>query len=152
MEERIKQFACSGWNEDSTRNEILKARKMDRRTLLFEEKKPKRKNISASTTKWDPRTPAKGPIIHEYKNILYSDPVCKKIFPEGSIIPSNRRLRNIGEMIKPTEPKLFITQVILNVRNVIYVNMHLKILYPSNHPGTEESGKWTNTLLALPIM
>ena len=107
MEERIKQFACSGWNEDSTRNELLKAKKMDRRKLIFNEKQTKRKNVSAWTTTWDPRTPPKGPIIHEFKSILYSDPVCKKIFPEGSIIPSNRRLRNIGEIIKPTEPKRF---------------------------------------------
>ena len=85
MEERIKQFACTGWNEDSTKNEILKAKNMNRRELLFGEKKKKRKNISAWATKWDPRIPAKGKIIHEYKNILYSDPVCKKIFSEGSI-------------------------------------------------------------------
>ena len=30
-----------------------------------------------------------------------------KIFPEGSIIPSNRRLRNIGEILKPTIPNRF---------------------------------------------
>ena len=35
MEERIKQFACTGWNEDSTKNEILKAKNMNRRELLF---------------------------------------------------------------------------------------------------------------------
>ena len=87
MEERIKQFACSGWNEDSTRNELLKAKSMDRRKLIFEDKKPKRKSISAWTKTWDPRTPPKGPIIHEYKHILYSDPVCRKVFPAGSIIP-----------------------------------------------------------------
>ena len=108
MEERVNQFACTGWNKDSTRNEILKAKKMDRRELLFGEKIRKKKNISAWATKWDPRIPPKGKIIHEYKNILYSDPICKKIFPEGSIIPSNRRLKNIGEILKPTIPKRFI--------------------------------------------
>ena len=77
---------------------------MDRKELLFGEK---RKSISAWATKWDPRIPPKGQIIHEFKNILYSDPACKKIFPEGSIIPSNRRLRNIGEILKPTIPKRF---------------------------------------------
>jgi hypothetical protein len=81
---------------------------MDRRKLIFEEKKSKRKNISAWSTKWDPRTPPKGKIIHEYKNILYSDPVCLKVFPEGSIIPSNRRLKNVGEIIKPTLPRRFL--------------------------------------------
>ena len=108
MEERVNQFACTGWNKDSTRNEILKAKKMDRRELLFGEKIRKKKNISAWATKWDPRIPPKGKIIHEYKNILYSDPICKKIFPEGSIIPSIRRLKNIGEILKPTIPKRFI--------------------------------------------
>ena len=39
MEERIKQFACTGWNEDSTKNEILKAKNMNRRELLFGDKK-----------------------------------------------------------------------------------------------------------------
>ena len=107
MEERIKQFLCSGWNDDSTRNELLKAKKMDRKKLIFDKKKQKDKNISAWTTKWDPRTPAKGPIIHQYKHILYSDPVCKMIFPEGSIIPSNRRLKNMGEILKPTIPRRF---------------------------------------------
>ena len=107
MEERINQFACSGWNKDSTRNEFLKAKRLDRRELLFGEKKKKRKNISAWSTKWDPRTPSKGQIIHEYENILYSDPVCSKVFPKGSIIPCNRRLKNIAEMIKPTLPNRF---------------------------------------------
>jgi hypothetical protein len=156
MEERIKQFACSGWNEDSTRNEILKAKKMDRRTLLFEEKKPKRKNISAWTTKWDPRTPAKGSIIHEYKNILYSDPVCKKIFPEGSIIPSNRRLRNIGEMIKPTEAKRFTPHGTQEEKGYFKCEKcDLCKHAPENTVSFKspwDRRKWTNTLLALPIM
>ena len=52
---------------------------MDRKKLLFENKKPKRKSISAWTTTWDPRTPPKGWIIHDYKSILYSDPVCIKV-------------------------------------------------------------------------
>ena len=108
MEERIKQFACSGWNADSTKNEFLKAKKLNRRNLIFGEKKSKKMNVSAWSTKWDPRIPPKGKIIHEYKNILYSDPVCKKIFPEGSIIPSNRRLKNMAEIIKPTLPKRFV--------------------------------------------
>ena len=107
MEERISQFECSGWNKDSTKNEFLKAKKLDRKKLIFEEKKSKRKQVSAWTSKWDPRVPPKGPIIHGYKNILYSDPVCEKIFPEGSIIPSNRRLKNIGEILKPTVPNRF---------------------------------------------
>ena len=47
MEERVKQFACSGWNVDSTRNEFLKAKKINWRDLLFGEKKSKRKGISA---------------------------------------------------------------------------------------------------------
>ena len=59
MEERIKQFACSGWNEDSSRNEFLKAKQLDRRNLLFGEKKSRKKSISAWSTKWDPRTPPK---------------------------------------------------------------------------------------------
>ena len=33
--------------------------------------------------------------------------MCEKIFPEGSIIPSNRKLKNVGEIIKPTLPKRF---------------------------------------------
>lgn len=107
MEERIKQFACSGWNEDSSRNEFLKAKQLDRRNLLFGEKKSRKKSISAWSTKWDPRTPPKGQIIHEFKNILYSDPVCAKVFPEGTIIPCNRRLKNMAEIIKPTLPKRF---------------------------------------------
>ena len=81
---------------DSTRNEFLRTKSMDKRKLIFEDKKIKRKNISAWSTKWDPRTPSKGKIIHEYKNILYSNPVCEKIFPEGSIIPSNRKLKMWG--------------------------------------------------------
>ena len=56
-------------------------------------------------TKWDPRIPPKGQI--KFKNTLYSDPACKKIFPKGSTIPSNRRLGNIGEILKPTIPKRF---------------------------------------------
>ena len=60
MEERIKQFACSGWNEDSSRNEFLKAKQLDRINLLFGEKKKRKKSISAWSTKWDPRIPLKG--------------------------------------------------------------------------------------------
>jgi hypothetical protein len=75
--------------------------------MISGEKIKKRRSISAWATKWDPRIPPKGQIIHEFKNILYSDPACKKIFPEGSIIPSNRRLRNIGEILKPTIPNRF---------------------------------------------
>jgi hypothetical protein len=41
MEGRVNQFACTGWNKDSTRNEILKAKKMDRRELSFGEKNKK---------------------------------------------------------------------------------------------------------------
>ena len=107
MEERVNQFACTGWNRDDTRNEMLKAKQMNRRELLFGDKVKRRKSISAWATKWDPRIPPKGKIIHQFKNILYSDPVCMKIFPEGSIIPSNRRLRNIGEILKPTIPNRF---------------------------------------------
>ena len=66
MEERIKQFACSGWNMDSTRNKFLKAKQINRRELLFGEKKAKRKSISAWSTKWDHIIPSKGKIIHEY--------------------------------------------------------------------------------------
>ena len=80
---------------------------MNRRELLFGEKKLKRKGISAWSTKWDPRTPSKGKIIHEYENILYSDPTCEKVFPKGSIIPCNRRLKNMAEIIKPTLPNRF---------------------------------------------
>ena len=68
----------------------------------------RKKSISAWTTTWDPRTPPKGRIIHEYTSILYSDPMCRKVFPEGSIIPSNRRIKNMGELLKPTEPKRFV--------------------------------------------
>ena len=46
MEERVNQFACSGWNKDSTRNKFLKAKRLNRRELLFGEKKQKKKNIS----------------------------------------------------------------------------------------------------------
>jgi hypothetical protein len=35
MEERVNQFPCTGWNKDSTRNEILKTKKMDKRELFF---------------------------------------------------------------------------------------------------------------------
>ena len=107
MEERVNQFACTGWNRDDTRNEMLKAKQMNRRELLFGDKVKRRKNISALATKWDPRIPPKGKIIHQFKNILYSDAVCKTISLEGSIIPSNRRLRNIGEILKPTIPNRF---------------------------------------------
>jgi hypothetical protein len=107
MEERVNQFACSGWNVDSTRNEFLKAKKINRRDLLFGEKKSKRKGISAWSTRWDPRIPSKGKIIHEYENILYSDPTCEKVFPKGSIIPCNRRLKNMAEIIKLTIPNRF---------------------------------------------
>ena len=107
MEQRIKQFECSGWNKDSTRNEFLKAKALNRRELLFGQKKDKRKSISAWSTKWDPRIPSKGKIIHEFEDILYSDPACRKVFPKGSIIPCNRRLKNIAEIIKPTLPKRF---------------------------------------------
>ena len=103
----MKQFACSGWNIDSTRNEFLKAKQLNRRELLFGEKKAKRISISAWSTKWDPRIPSKGKIIHEYEDILYSDPACRKVFPKGSIIPCNRRLKNMAEIIKPTLPKRF---------------------------------------------
>ena len=51
--------------------------------------------------------PSKGKIIHEYENILYSDPTCEKVFPKGSIIPCNRRLKNMAEIIKPTLPNRF---------------------------------------------
>ena len=43
MEERINQFVCSGWNIDSTKNEFLKAKKFDRKRLIFEEKSQKEK-------------------------------------------------------------------------------------------------------------
>ena len=75
--------------------------------LRFGNKKVKRKGILAWSTKCDPRIPSKGKIIHEFENILYSDPVCEKVFPKGSIIPCNRRLKNIAEMIKPTLPNRF---------------------------------------------
>ena len=70
MEERVKQCACTGWNVESTRNEFLKAKQINRRELLFGEKKSKRKGISAWSTRGDPRIPSKGKIIHEYENIL----------------------------------------------------------------------------------
>ena len=79
MEERVKQFACSGWNRDCTNKEFLKAKRLNRRELLYGEKKQKKKNVLAWSTEWDLRTPSKGQIIHKYKDILYSYPVCSKV-------------------------------------------------------------------------
>ena len=42
MEEMVKQFACIVWNRDDTRNEMLKAKDMNRPELLFGDKVKKR--------------------------------------------------------------------------------------------------------------
>jgi hypothetical protein len=136
----------------------LKAKKIDMRDLLFGEKKSKRNGISAWSTRWDPRIPSKGKIIHEYENILYSYPTCETAFEKGSIIPCNRRLKNMTEIIEPTIPNRFPDhrpdqeKEFLPTIDVTFVSMHQRTIRISNLYGMVENGSSEKILHALPRM
>ena len=61
-------------------------------------------------------------IIHEYKNILYSDSVCLKIFPEGSIIPSNTLCSVVD--VKKSKPKKQTNKKLVKVWFAYYVTLY----------------------------
>ena len=54
---------------------------------------------------WDPRNPDISKILRDNMKTLYSDPLNRKLFPDGSLIAGFRRRRNIGEMVAPTVPR-----------------------------------------------
>ena len=56
-------------------------------------------------TDWDPRNPDISAILKKHKSTLYSDPINRRLFPEGSVIAGFRRRRNLGELVAPTLPR-----------------------------------------------
>lgn len=109
LEQRIleyaKYFTLSGWKWSRALHELRKGAAKPRHAILNNQTK-KQKNKIAWVTKYDPRVPSKCAIINENIHMLYSNPDNKDIFPRKCIIAADRRRRNLGEIYKPTVPRL----------------------------------------------
>ena len=111
LKKRLKEYeqylVNSGWRRDKAKSDLEKGANVERSETLKVKDKSKQKKKTAWVTTYDPRVPSKSKIIRDNLAILYSNPINKTIFPEGSLIGADRKRKNIGELYKPTIPKRF---------------------------------------------
>ena len=108
IDEYAKYLAISGWEYDKAKKDLTQASSLDREHILRRPRRKKDKKKVAWVTKYDPRIPSKASIIRENLHILYTTEENKEVFPPDSIIASNRRQKNLGEIYKPTVPRQYV--------------------------------------------
>lgn len=107
VEEYAKYLTISGWRYEKALRDINKGAQKCRNKIIHQPRKKKTNKI-AWVTNFDPRAPSKSAIIKKNMHLLHANPDNKTIFPPKRIISAERRLKNLGEMYKPTIPKRFI--------------------------------------------
>ena len=108
LKERIQEYAryltLSGWQYNRAIKEISQGATKPREAILHQPRKKQGKKI-AWVTKFDPRAPSRSDIIKRNLPLLYSNPENRSVFPRKSLIAADRRLKNLGEIYKPTVPR-----------------------------------------------
>ena len=89
------------------KKQLKEATNIDRESILNSTKVNNKKSNRKLTwiSKYDPRLPNKSRIIHDNLHLLHSNENNIAIFPNGSIISSNRRRKNLRDIYKPTVPR-----------------------------------------------
>ena len=111
VEKYAKSFAVSGHNHRRAKFELNKARSIDRKAFLNnekarkEEKKRKNRGKVFWINRYDPRVPHARHIISRNYHILDADPIAKQVFPRQNLVAGSRRGRNLQELISPTVQK-----------------------------------------------
>ena len=111
LDKRVDEYAnylhISGWPLPKTKKQLKEATNIDRESILNSTKVNNKKGNRKLTwiSKYDPRLPNKSKIIHDNLHLLHSNENNISIFPNGSIISSNRRRKNLRDIYKPTVPR-----------------------------------------------
>ena len=87
-----------GYNPNQVKQQFEKVRSIPREDLLAPTNKESKK-IFPLVLDYNPNLPSIGKILNSHKQLIYNSPSLSNIFPEGSIIPSFRRPKNIKEIL-----------------------------------------------------
>ena len=85
----------------------MEGAKKDREKFLNQPRKKKDTKIAWVST-YDPRVPSKTTIIKKNLHLLHANVVNKEILPPRTIIPADRKRKNIAQMYKPTVPQRYV--------------------------------------------
>jgi hypothetical protein len=117
IDEYTHYFACSGWNHNKAKSEITRGANFspndseneskEKRDMVLQRPRTTKKKKIAWLNTYDPRLPSKSSIIKKNIHLLHRNPRNKKLFPLGTIIASDRRRQNLGNILMPTVPKRF---------------------------------------------
>ena len=106
FDERPKEYQNylidRGYHPSKVKIQFDKAKDTPREDLLSPKERDK-KVIFPLVVNFNPHLPNISKIIKSYSHLIYDSPTLAQIFPNGSIIPSYRRAKNIKELL--TKPK-----------------------------------------------
>ena len=103
--EYTQHLVDSGWKRGMAKRELELGASIERKECFKVRSSKSQKKVAWVTT-YDPRTPNKSKIIKDNLDILYSNLTNIEIFPRNMLISADRRRKNIGEIYKPTIPKI----------------------------------------------
>ena len=103
--EYTNYLVSSGWNKAFAFKALTIGANVPRNSCL-RKRSTYTENKIAWVTVYDPRVPNKTKIIMNNLNLLHDNSINKEIFPKKILISADRRRKNIGEIYKPSIPRM----------------------------------------------